>query len=102
MRQRRQSELLHCNEGTAPIHESRLRLGYLLKARRSAGRWWSSDKADWKSVVVTWSGRRLYPLHRRRTSLVDHKRLSGGCDFNSLNNSSRGTVAKLVHWSLIA
>src|SRR4029077_13497471 len=33
----------------APIHESRLRLGYLLKARRSAGRWWSSDKADWKS-----------------------------------------------------
>ncbi len=44
---------------TAPIHESRFRLGYLLKARRSAGRWWSSDKADWKSVVVTWSGRRL-------------------------------------------
>src|SRR6266481_1645621 len=43
----------------APIHESRFRLGYLLKARRSAGRWWSSDKADWKSVVVTWSGRRL-------------------------------------------
>src|SRR5271157_5114269 len=50
-------------EATAPIHESRLRLGCLLKARRSAGRWWSSDKADWKSVVVTWSGRRLYPLH---------------------------------------
>src|SRR5208337_89155 len=48
---------------TAPIHESRSRLGCLLKARRSAGRWWSSDKADWKSVVVTWSGRRLYPLH---------------------------------------
>ena len=35
-------------------------------------------------------------------SLADHKRLSGGCDFNSLNNSSSGTVAKLVHWSLIA
>ena len=35
-------------------------------------------------------------------NLADHKRLSGGCDFNSLNNSSRGTVAKLVHWSLIA
>jgi hypothetical protein len=34
--------------------------------------------------------------------LADHKRLSGGCDFNSLNNSSRGMVAKLVHWSLIA
>src|SRR5208337_4024622 len=48
---------------TAPIHESCLRLAFLLKARRSAGRWWSSDKADWKSVVVTWSGRRLYPLH---------------------------------------
>ena len=47
----------------APIHESCLRLAFLLKARRSAGRWWSSDKADWKSVVVTWSGRRLYPLH---------------------------------------
>src|SRR5208283_4546671 len=48
---------------TAPIHESCLRLAFLLKARRSAGRWWSSDKADWKSVVVTWSGRRLFPLH---------------------------------------
>ena len=24
---------------TAPIHEGRLRLAYLLKARRSAGRW---------------------------------------------------------------
>src|SRR5208283_2787308 len=47
----------------APIHESCLRLAFLLKARRSAGRWWSSDKADWKSVVVTWSGRRLYRLH---------------------------------------
>src|SRR5271165_5141223 len=47
----------------APIHESCLRLAFLLKARRSAGRWWSSDKADWKSVVVTWSGRRLCPLH---------------------------------------
>src|ERR1700739_731499 len=48
---------------SAPIHESRLRLGYLLKARRSAGRWWSSDNADWKSVVVTWSGRRWYWRH---------------------------------------
>ena len=38
---------------TAPIHESRLRLGDLLKTKRSAERWWSSDKADWKSVVVT-------------------------------------------------
>jgi len=37
----------------APIHESRLRLGDLLKTKRSAERWWSSDKADWKSVVVT-------------------------------------------------
>src|SRR6202521_6439932 len=53
----------NCRRRPAPIHESRLRLGYLLKASRSAGRWWSSDKADWKSVVVTWSGRRLYPLH---------------------------------------
>jgi hypothetical protein len=44
------------------------------------------------------------PCARRREnpSLADHNRLSGGCDFNSLNNSSRGTVAKLVHWSLIA
>src|SRR5215472_2657988 len=39
--------------GAAPIHESRLRLGDLLKTKRSADRWWSSDKADWKSVVVT-------------------------------------------------
>jgi hypothetical protein len=38
---------------SAPIHESRLRLGDLLKTKRSAERWWSSDKADWKSVVVT-------------------------------------------------
>ena len=30
----------------ASIHESPLRLGYLLGARRSAGRWWSSDNAD--------------------------------------------------------
>jgi hypothetical protein len=52
--------------------------------------------------VVTWSGRRLYPLRWHRSSSADHKRLSGGCDFNSLNNSSRGMVAKLVHWSLIA
>src|SRR6516164_5404501 len=36
----------------APIHESCLRLGDLLKTKRSADRWWSSDKADWKSVVV--------------------------------------------------
>src|SRR5260370_670107 len=55
---------------SAPIHESRLRLGYLLKARRSAGRWWSSDNADWKSVVVTWSGRRLYPLHCMKRPFV--------------------------------
>jgi DNA-directed RNA polymerase specialized sigma24 family protein len=55
----RQLHLTEVQWEIAPIHESRLRLGYLLKARRSAGRWWSSDKADWKSVVVTWSGRRL-------------------------------------------
>src|SRR4051794_40514285 len=42
----------------APIQESCLRLGYLLKAMRRAGRWWSSDKADWKSAMVTWPGRR--------------------------------------------
>ena len=30
----------------APIHESCLRLAFLLKARRSAGRWSSSDKPD--------------------------------------------------------
>jgi len=86
----------------APIHKSRL-CGVFAQGLGGVpdgdGR---SDKADWKSVVVTWSGRRLYPLHQRRSSLADHKRLFGGCDFNSLNNSSSGTVAKLVHWSLIA
>src|SRR5215510_3291122 len=35
----------------APIHESRLRLGDLVKTKRSAGWWWSSDKADWKSAL---------------------------------------------------
>jgi hypothetical protein len=45
-------------------------LGFLLKAIQSAARWWSSDKADWKSVVVTWSGRRLYPLHWMKRLLL--------------------------------
>src|SRR5271165_4297167 len=58
-----QEKVCQQGRGSAPIHESCLRLAFLLKARRSAGRWWSSDKADWKSVVVTWSGRRLCPLH---------------------------------------
>jgi len=47
----------------------------------------------WASLVSTPSASIIFGYH---------KRLSGGCDFNSLNNSSRGTVAKLVHWSLIA
>ena len=44
---------------TAPIHESRLRLGYLLKARRSPGRWWSSNKAEYQVVV------QISPKYRR-------------------------------------
>src|SRR6516165_6125125 len=48
-----------CSWNTAPIHESRLRLGYLLKARRSPGRWWSSNKAEYQVVV------QISPKYRR-------------------------------------
>ena len=83
----------------APIHESRLRLGYLLKARRSAGRWWSSDKADWKSVVVTWSGRRLYPLHSKNWPSVSFGSTSpslprSGIRFNTENGRPRSRLSR--------
>src|SRR5271166_1745749 len=82
---------------SAPIHESRLRLGCLLKARRSAGRWWSSDKADWKSVVVTWSGRRLYPLHWMKRLLLKRSiipRTSMPLSLRTLQRSSLWEISK--------
>src|SRR5271157_2695524 len=84
-------------EATAPIHESRLRLGCLLKARRSAGRWWSSDKADWKSVVVTWSGRRLYPLHWMKRLLLKRSiipRTNMPLSLRTLQRSSLWEISK--------
>ena len=84
-------------EPKAPIHESRLRLGYLLKARRSAGRWWSSDKADWKSVVVTWSGRRLYPLHWMKRLLLKRSiipRTNMALSLRTLQRSSLWEISK--------
>jgi len=42
-------------ERPAPIHESRFRLGDLLKTKRSAGRWWSSDKADWNETIPSFA-----------------------------------------------
>src|ERR1700675_2238771 len=82
---------------SAPIHESRLRLGCLLKARRSAGRWWSSDKADWKSVVVTWSGRRLYPLHWMKRLLLKRSiipRTNMALSLRTLQRSSLWEISK--------
>src|SRR5271166_3734759 len=81
----------------APIHESRSRLGCLLKARRSAGRWWSSDKADWKSVVVTWSGRRLYPLHWMKRLLLKRSiipRTNIALSLRTLHRSSLWEISK--------
>ena len=65
--------LFHCIFQTpAPIHESPLRLGYFPGQAR-AERWWSSDRADWKSVVVTWSGRRWYPRHCMKRLLLKRR-----------------------------
>src|SRR5208282_1636779 len=92
-----QSLTAHSKKSTAPIHESRLRLGYLLKARRSAGRWWSSDKADWKSVVVTWSGRRLYPLHWMKRLLLKRSiipRTNIALSLRTLHRSSLWEISK--------
>jgi hypothetical protein len=71
--------------------------GYLLKARRSAGRWWSSDKADWKSVVVTWSGRRLYPLHSMKRLLLKRSiipRTNIALSLRTLHRSSLWEISK--------
>src|SRR5271167_2989931 len=86
-----------CKSEPAPIHESRLRLGCLLKARRSAGRWWSSDKADWKSVVVTWSGRRLYPLQWMKRLLLKRSiipRTNMPLSLRTLHRSSLWEISK--------
>src|SRR5271165_3410150 len=97
LQQRFQYPIVKVAVDPAPIHESRLRLGYLLKARRSAGRWWSSDKADWKSVVVTWSGRRLYPLHWMKRLLLKRSiipRTNIALSLRTLHRSSLWEISK--------
>jgi hypothetical protein len=51
-----------------------LRFGDLLKTKRSAGRWWSSDKADWKSVVVKmiWASLVGTPFHEKAIAQAQH------------------------------
>ena len=57
----------------------------------------SSDKADWKSVVVTWSGRRLYPLHWMKRLLLKRSiipRTSTALSLRTLQRSSLCEISK--------